>query len=133
MGLFCCFSPNKNKKTQSRIKSRLSSASSPSPSDDPPAKSRSRADRKQEAESQEALMQDKVLEAAAALILGDGPIFDRSASARGPPGSFYGGGGSRRKQQGLPRSSSTRPRAAGDPLLPSNHLLNQVVNYFISS
>lgn len=49
--------------------------------------------------------------------------FDRSTSLRHPPGAANS-----KRHQGLPRSSSTRPRSVTDPLLPPQQLLNQDVN-----
>ncbi|KAL5723229.1 putative methylesterase 11 [Ranunculus cassubicifolius] len=49
------------------------------------------------------------------------PAFDRSSSLRYPPQS--GGGGS--KKAPLPRSSSSRPRSVGDPLVTPHQLVSQ--------
>lgn len=63
---------------------------------------------------------------AAAMLLqqqlqnGVGPPFDRSTSLR------YPNGGSK-KNQGLPRCSSSRARSLTDPLLQPHQLVNQVI------
>ncbi|KAG0489025.1 hypothetical protein HPP92_007836 [Vanilla planifolia] len=72
-------------------------------------------------------MEDGLIQEAAALLLlqqqqngGNGPglPFDRSTSLRYP-------GTGMKKQQGLPRSSSTRPRSLNDAVVPPQQLVNR--------
>ncbi|KAJ6830774.1 putative methylesterase 11, chloroplastic [Iris pallida] len=82
----------------------------------------------------EAVMHDQALAAAAAAFIlqqhqngggggGLGPAFDRSSSLRCPPLS----GGGTGKKEGLPRSSSSRPRSLTDPVVQPHQLVNPEV------
>lgn len=76
--------------------------------------------------SEDAIIREQALAAALLFQQQNGRnslLFDRSASVRYPNANS-------KKQQGLPRSSSSRARSLTDPLLQPHQLVNKVSFYF---